>query len=101
MQDLRITTLQTDLIWEDAAANRARFDAVLATIEPTDLVVLPEMFSTGFTMNPAPMAEQMDGNTITWMLEKAKALNTAICGSIIIHENNKYFNRFVVAFASG
>lgn len=64
-------------------------------IDSTDLIILPEMFTTGFTMNPIPFAESMDGITVQWMKENALKKNSALCGSIIIEEGGKYFNRFI------
>lgn len=94
MQDLRVTLVQSMLQWEDAAANRKqlaeRFVGLKGT---TDLVVLPEMFNTGFTMESARVAETMDGATVSWMREQAAALNAAIYGSVVIKENGAYTNR--------
>lgn len=101
MQNLRITTFQSTLAWEDPAANRAHFEQLFSSCAATDLMVLPEMFSTGFSMNPAPLAETMDGPTVNWMKQWAQKLTTAICGSLIITENGQYFNRFIVAFKDG
>jgi predicted amidohydrolase len=97
MQDLRITLVQTALHWENATENRKHFDALLSEVKPgsTDLIVLPEMFSTGFSMQPDVLAETMDGPTVLWMLQKAAALNAVITGSIIIHEHGHYYNRLV------
>lgn len=101
MQNLTITTLQTSLVWENPEANRAHFDQLINGITSTDIIVLPEMFSTGFSMNPAPLAEEMNGPTVAWMRETAKVKHAALCGSVIIKENNNYFNRFIVAFSNG
>ena len=94
MQDLRVTLVQSHLHWEDAAENRAllstKFKALRGT---TDLVVLPEMFTTGFTMRSAELAEGMDGRTVAWMKEQARELDAALYGSVIIRENDRYYNR--------
>lgn len=96
MQDLRITTVQTDLTWEDKKANLAQFDLKFQPLQgKTDLIILPEMFTTGFTMNANTMAESMDGPTIKWMAAKADSLNCVITGSLIIEENGHYFNRLI------
>ena len=72
MRDLRVALVQSMLHWEDAAANRAMFTQKFASLKgTTDLVVLPEMFSTGFSMRSAELAEPMDGPTVTWMKEQA------------------------------
>ncbi len=102
MRDLRVTSVQSMLHWEDAASNRAMFTAKLATLKgTTDLVVLPEMFTTGFSMRSAELAELMDGPTVAWMRDQARALDAAIYGSVIIAENGTYFNRGLFVEPSG
>ncbi len=94
MRDLRVALVQSMLHWEDAAANRAMFAEKLRALKgATDLVVLPEMFTTGFSMRSAELAEPMDGATVTWMMEQARDLDAAIYGSAIIAEGGKCFNR--------
>ena len=96
MSTLNITILQADLHWHDAAANRRAFaDAIDALTEDTDLIVLPEMFSTGFTMDAPDLAETMDGPTLSWLHEQAAQTGKAICGSLIVEETGAYYNRFV------
>lgn len=96
MQDLTITVVQTELVWEDAEANREKLGHKLSEItEPTDLIILPEMFSTGFTMNAAALAEKMDGKTISWLSEQAKKKQAVITGSLIIEDAGKYYNRLI------
>lgn len=92
---LRLTLVQTHLHWEDSKANLHHFDQLLATAEESDLILLPEMFSTGFSMQSELLAETMEGPTVSWMAEKAKALNTTLCGSVIIKENASYYNRLI------
>lgn len=102
MQDLRVALIQADLVWENPVKNIANFtDKINAISKEIDLIVLPEMFNTGFTMNPDPVAETMDGETINWLKNIAKEKNCAITGSLIIREDNKYFNRLVFAFPQG
>ncbi len=102
MRDLRVTLVQSMLHWEDATANRAMFGAKMADLKgTTDLVVLPEMFTTGFSMRSTDLAETMDGATVTWMREQAKSLDAALYGSVIIAENGKYFNRGLFVEPSG
>lgn len=91
---LQITLVQSDIIWENNAANRLVYDQLLDGVT-SDLVILPEMFTTGFTMNPTSVAESMDGPTLQWMTEKARQNNFVIAGSLVIAENNHYFNRLV------
>jgi omega-amidase len=96
VQDLTVTLIQTTLDWHDAGANRARFDGLIAGInEPTDLIVLPEMFTTGFTMDTAAYAEQMDGDTVNWMKLVAKDFGATICGSLIIEAQGHFYNRLI------
>ncbi|HEX2616411.1 MAG TPA: amidohydrolase [Flavobacteriales bacterium] len=94
MRDLRVTLVQSMLHWEDAAANRAMFSEKLKPLaDATDVILLPEMFSTGFSMQSARLAEPMDGPTVTWMREQARIANAALYGSVIITEGGRYFNR--------
>lgn len=102
VHDLRITLIQTDLVWEDAAANRDALRQLLAPLGGrTDLIILPEMFTTGFTLAGERLAETMNGPTVQWLNELAGELAAAICGSIIIREQSLLFNRFLCALPSG
>ncbi len=102
MDDLRITLLQTELVWENIEANLQMFDSLLKKSRPkTDLVLLPEMFTTGFTMNAAPLAEKMDGRSVTWMQENARRFQCDLLGSLIIQEESDYFNRLIWAKPDG
>lgn len=94
MQDLKVTIAQSMLHWEDAEANRRMFETKLAILAgKTDVVVLPEMFTTGFSMRSDELAEDMTGPTVRWMGEQAKKLDAAVYGSVIITEGGKCFNR--------
>lgn len=94
MQDLRVTIVQSMLHWEQAEANRSMFGEKLAALKgATDLIVLPEMFTTGFSMRSTELAEDMNGPTVAWMRERAKAADAALYGSVIITEEGKCFNR--------
>ncbi len=102
MNDLKITIIQSDLHWEDKSKNLEMFSHKIAAIsEATDLIVLPEMFTTGFSMSPEKFAEPMSGATINWMKQKAKEKNCVITGSFICEEAGKYFNRLVWMNADG
>src|SRR3989344_3735997 len=102
MNDLKITIIQSNLHWENKEKNLEMFSQKIASIsEATDLIVLPEMFTTGFSMCPELFAETMTGNTIAWMKEKAKEKNCVITGSFICDDNGKYFNRLVWMNADG
>ena len=95
---LRVTLVQQSIIWQDAAANRAHLDALLAPLtKNTDLIVLPEMFPTGFSMDAERLAEPVDGPTSQWLHSKAEELNTAITGSLITKDGEHYYNRLLWA----
>jgi omega-amidase len=95
MENIKITTVQANLVWEDKAANLKHFDDLLRHIEATDVIVLPEMFTTGFSMNPKPLAERLFGNTYEWMGIKAREQNAVVTGSFICHDKGQYFNRLL------
>ncbi len=98
----KIALIQADLVWENVAQNRLNFSEKINSIsEVVDLIVLPEMFSTGFTMQPANVSEKMNGETVKWLQQIASKKNTAICGSIVIEEMGSYFNRFLFVLPSG
>lgn len=102
MSTLNVTIVQADLAWHDAAGNREQFTAVIEGLPgPTDLIVLPEMFTTGFSMNAPDLAETMDGDSVAWMRDMAIRSNAAVCGSIIIADHQQYFNRFICASPAG
>jgi omega-amidase len=98
----RISIAQQPLAWHDAPANRAHFASVLAPLAgETDLVILPEMFTTGFTMKPQEFAEPADGETRAWLLEQARALDAAVGGSVAVNDGGRYYNRFMLALPGG
>lgn len=97
---LNITLVQPDIIWMNNLNNLENLTKQLENIK-TDLIVLPEMFSTGFCMEPSKVAETMDGLSVLWMLKTAKKLDCAICGSLSIQEKNKYYNRFIFVTPEG
>jgi predicted amidohydrolase len=93
---LRVTTIQTSLHWENIPANLDMFSTKLEGLAgQTDLVILPEMFTTGFSMDAAKLAEGMDGQTIRWLQKQSAALDAVVAGSFIARENGQFFNRFV------
>lgn len=99
---MKIALIQTNLVWENALENRSHLaQKITGFMEDVDLIVLPEMFSTGFTMHPKEVAETMEGETIAWLQHLAKAKNAAITGSLIIKEDGKFFNRMVFVFPDG
>lgn len=94
MNTLRTTLVQTDLYWQDIDANLAMMEEKIWQIdEDIDLIILPEMFNTGFSMNAEKLAEPMNFKTFKWMNQMAKQKNAAICGSYIIKESTNYYNR--------
>lgn len=102
MQDLTITLIQTALTWEDVEANLDRLTSKLGNIgRPTDLIVLPEMFSTGFSMNAPLLAEPMTGKALTWLGHMAAAKNAVVTGSLMIQDNGRYYNRLIWAQPDG
>ena len=102
MQNLTVTLIQTELIWENIPANLAMLDTVIDGIaEKTDVIVLPEMFTTGFTMNAKKLAQSMAETAASWITGKAKQKNAHILGSAIIEVDKKYFNRLLWATPAG
>ena len=102
MLTLTVTTIQTNLIWENKQANLQMLEAKINSIQaPTEIIVLPEMFSTGFSMQPKLFAETMDGETVNWMKRMAITKKIILTGSIIIMEENNYFNRLVWMLPNG
>ena len=102
MQDLKVTLIQSELAWEDIDSNLAEFNYRIDAIEEdTHLIVLPEMFSTGFTMNAAALAQDMKGSAVKWIKEKSTEKNIDIVGSIIADDGGKFFNRLVWAKPNG
>ena len=99
---MKVSLIQSVLVWENPEANRNHFEQEINEIHnDVDLIVLPEMFTSGFTMNPAAVAETMQGETVTWLQTLAKARNCAITGSLVIAENDTFYNRLVFVFPSG
>ena len=99
---MKIALIQTELHWENPQANRNHFEKLITSItQKVDLIVLPEMFSTGFTMNPNQVAESMSGETTVWLQSLAKSTESAIVGSLVIKENELYYNRLLFVFPSG
>jgi omega-amidase len=102
MPPLTITLIQPDLRWEDKAANLQHFETLIEGIrEDTHLVILPEMFSTGFSMRPEVLAERMDGPTIAWMRQITAHKKIILTGSVIIEERGHYFNRLIWMLPNG
>lgn len=102
MPTLSITTIQTHLHWENKPANLQMLKDKIRSIEDkTEIVVLPEMFSTGFSMQPSLFAETMDGETVGWMKEIAADNKIILTGSLIIKEDDNYYNRLIWILPNG
>jgi len=102
MSTLTITGIQTSLHWEDPAANLSMFEEKIKSISgKTEIVVLPEMFSTGFSMKPEELAETMNGETVKWMKRIAAEKKIILTGSVIMEEGGEYFNRLIWMLPNG
>ncbi len=102
MSSLTITLIQTNLFWENKKANLEMLQQKIESIkEKTEIVILPEMFTTGFTMKAELFAEKMDGKTVNWMKRIAAEKKIILTGSVIIEENGKYFNRLIWMLPNG
>jgi omega-amidase len=99
--NLQIAIIQKDLVWENATKNKAKLDVLLEDIQNVDVIILPEMFTTGFSMMPKPLAEDMNGETVDWMQQKAVRFDAAVVGSIIINNKGKYYNRMLFVHPNG
>jgi omega-amidase len=97
MEDLKVTLVQYDIFWEDIDKNLQYLDEKLSLLESaaTDLIVLPEMFATGFSMNAEKLAESMNGKTMKWMKHIAQQKQCVVTGSIITKENYRFYNRLI------
>lgn len=99
---LTFTIIQTALFWEDIDANLQMFEQKINSIPTkTEVVVLPEMFSTGFSMHPKSLAEKMDGKAITWMREMAIKRKIIVTGSLMIEDAGNYYNRLIWMLPNG
>lgn len=95
MNSLNISLIQSDLVWEDPKANRDSFEKKIKSLGESDLILLPEMFTTGFSMASSRIAEDMSGESIQWMEKMARTKKAVICGSLIIEEKGEYYNRLI------
>lgn len=101
MSTVKLYAIQSELAWQDAAANRAQFERKFADCRDADVIVLPEMFTTGFSMASESIAEAADGDSSHWLLRQAAELNSVITGSVAVREGDKYFNRMFWASPDG
>jgi omega-amidase len=102
MQDLNVTLIQTNLFWEEIRKNLDHFDHLISRIgEQTDLILLPEMFNTGFSINPSACSETMDGLSIQFLRAQARNKNAVIMATLLIREGDGFYNRLVFSFPDG
>ncbi|WP_226391101.1 amidohydrolase [Penaeicola halotolerans] len=101
-EDLHIALVQMDVYWHDPVANRAHVEEILSSLAAkTDLIILPEMFTTGFTMTPEKVAEPMELHTTKWMRQMASRLQSVITGSVVINDQGNYYNRLIWVYPDG
>src|SRR6476661_11076811 len=102
MSSLTFTLIQTALHWEDKTANlRMLEEKIMGIQEKTEVVILPEMFSTGFSMHPELLAEDMNGEAVNWMKRISAQKKIILAGSLMIRENDQYFNRLIWMLPNG
>ncbi|MFL5787431.1 MAG: amidohydrolase [Flavisolibacter sp.] len=102
MSAIAFTLIQTPLLWEDKEGNRQMLEQKINDLQQqTHVIVLPEMFTTGFSMRPEVFAETMDGPTVQWMKKIAESKKVIITGSIIVQENQHYYNRLIWMLPNG
>ena len=99
--NLQIAAIQFDIKWESKLENLKVIEEKISQITEVDIILLPEMFTTGFSMNTKNLAEKMDGPSVKWMKSHAENTNKYLVGSLIIKEKNHFFNRLVVAHPNG
>ena len=98
---MKVSVIQHNTIWHDIEANKQALEPLIAQAADADLIMLPEMFSTGFNMQPSRLAEPVDGPTTQWLRQQAAKAQAAICGSIIVEHNGLYYNQMLFAHPDG
>lgn len=98
---MKVSLVQSELVWESLDENRAHIAELILQSELADIFILPEMFPSGFTMQPERVAEPMDGETVTWMKRLSAQTDAAICGSAVISEDGNYYNRMLFVKPDG
>ena len=101
MQNLIISVIQPNIIWENPRVNLDKYSEMISKLDSTDVIILPEMFSTGFSMQPEKLKEKMDGESVLWMKKMAYEKNSVLTGTLIIEEENKVVNRCLWVFPDG
>lgn len=101
MENLKITVVQANIVWENPQANILNYSQLLKNIEESDVILLPEMFTTGFSMNAEELKESMDGSSIKWMQKFATEKDAVVVGSLIVEDNKHIYNRALWVFPNG
>jgi predicted amidohydrolase len=101
MENLHITLIQSEIHWHKVEANLAAFEEKIWKADESDIILLPEMFNTGFSMDARPFAERMNGKTFKWMRNMAKQSGAVIIGSFLVHEGSEFYNRLLYMYPSG
>jgi predicted amidohydrolase len=102
LSSMKVAIIQSSLVWESPSDNRINLEAKITEIKASvELIVLPEMFSTGFSMSASKIAETMQGETVLWMQTLAKSQNCAIAGSLIISKEDNFYNRLLFVCPTG
>ena len=100
-EELNISLIQSNIFWQDRAKNLAHFTKIISTIKHADIILLPEMFNTAFCPKSTDLAEEMTGDTVSWIKNMAKRKKSAVTGSLMIKENEKIYNRLVWVSKNG
>lgn len=95
MKNLKLMIVQSDLVWENPHQNRKNFERIIKKYEHSDLIVLPETFTTGFPVDPVPYAESETGESLQWMRQMASETNAVVTGSLLLKTENRYFNSLI------
>jgi len=98
---LKVAVVQSNLAWEDPQANFTHFETLTQSVNDVDVILLPEMFNTGFSMESSRLSETMDGASVSWMKRLAKEKRSAVAGSVIIEDEDKFYNRLVWVLPDG
>ena len=99
-KDLSVAIIQSELVWENKAANLTHFEEKISQVGECDLIILPEMFSTGFSMRPEKLAEETE-SSLKWIRKLSDSSGAAICGSVMVFDNGQYFNRLLFVEPTG
>ena len=100
-QSIKICLIQPDIIWEGPSANLEKYSSMITGVGQVDVIILPEMFTTGFSMHPENLKEGMDGISVSWMKERAREQDAVITGSLIIEDGEKIYNRGLWVYPDG